>query len=117
VTAIVKRIEEWTGPLTDTQVALVGQFVAATADYPQSAHDQRQRRQRELVRGDSAPPADELRSLFLAWGSSGRRRGAGATSSRSSCSASTARSPPASARVVERLTGYAEDARVLARGA
>ncbi len=127
VTAIVKRFEEWTGPLTDAQVALVGQFVAATADYRHHAHDLRQRRQRELValldrgvRDDSAPPpADELRSLFLAWGleRTPERRRRDEQFAQLLLGLDRTLTAAQRARVVERLTGYAEDARVLARGA
>ena len=126
VTAIVKRFEEWTGPFTAAQVALVGQFVAATADYPQHAHELRQRRQRELValldqgvRDDSAPPADELRSLFVAWGleRTAERRRRDEHFAQLLLGLDRSLSAAQRARVVERLTGYAADARALARGA
>ena len=126
VTTIVKRFEEWTGPFTEAQVALVGQFVAATADYPQYAHELRQRRQRELValldqgvRDDSAPPADELRSLFVAWGleRTPERRRRDEHFAQLLLGLDRSLSAAQRARVVERLAGYAADARALARGA
>jgi hypothetical protein len=126
VTALVKRFEEWTGPLTDAQVALVGQFVAATADYPQYAHELRLRRQRELVallergvREDSPPPAEELRSLFVAWGleRTPERRRRDEQFAQLLLGLDRSLTAAQRARVVERLTGYAADARHLARGA
>jgi hypothetical protein len=126
VTALVKRFEEWTGPLTDAQVALVGQFVAATADYPQYAHELRLRRQRELVallergvREDSPPPAEELRSLFVAWGleRTPERRRRDEQFAQLLLGLDRSLTSAQRARVVERLTGYAADARALARGA
>jgi Family of unknown function (DUF6279) len=126
VTALVKRFEEWTGPLTDAQVALVGQFVAATADYPQYAHELRLRRQRELVallergvREDSPPPAEELRSLFVAWGleRTPERRRRDEQFAQLLLGLDRSLTATQRARVVERLTGYAADARALARGA
>jgi Family of unknown function (DUF6279) len=126
VTAIVKKFEEWTGPLTDAQVALVGQFVAATADYPQYAHELRQRRQRELValldrgvRNDSPPPAEELRALLVAWAleRTPERRRRDELFTQLLLGLDRSLTAAQRARVVERLTGYAADARTLARGA
>lgn len=126
VKTLVKRFEDWTGPLGDEQVELVRSFVAATADHPYHAHELRLRRQRELVamvnravQTDSGPPPDQLRALFLGWGlerTPERRRHEEAFVQLllrldGSLTASQR------ARVVERLTAYAEDARVLARGA
>ena len=45
--AIVKRFEEWTGPLSGAQQELVRRFVRSTTDYPRYAHETRLRRQRE----------------------------------------------------------------------
>jgi hypothetical protein len=127
VTAIVKRFEEWTGPLSRAQVALVGQFVAATGDHPQYTHDLRVRRQRELValldrgvRDDGAPlPAEELRALFVAWGleRTPERRRRDEQFVQLLLGLDRSLSAAQRARVVERLSGYAEDARALARGA
>ena len=106
VKAIVKRFEEWTGPLSEAQVGLVGQFVAATADYPEYAHELRLRRQRELVTllDRACATTARRRSTRCARSSSRgdsrrRRSGAGGTSgSSSSSSSSTAPSPRRSAR-------------------
>lgn len=125
VTAIVKRLEAWTGPLNEAQTALVQQFVDATADYAQEAHEMRLRRQRELValldrsvRDDSAPPAAELRALFLAWGleRTPARRSREDRFARLLLDLDRSLTTAQRARVVERLAAYAEDARVLARG-
>jgi hypothetical protein len=126
VKAIVKRFEEWTGPLNESQAGLVGQFVAATADYPEYAHQLRRRRQRELVtlldravREDSAAPVDALRALFIAWGleKTPERRRRDERFVELLLELDRCLTPAQRARVVERLTRYAEDARVLARGA
>ena len=126
VTTIVKRFEDWTGPLTEAQVELVRQFVAATADHAAYAQELRLRRQRELValldravQEDSAPPADELRTLFVAWGieRTQERRRRDEQFVQLVLGLDRSLSPSQRARVVERLTGYAEDARALARGA
>lgn len=120
VTAITKRFEEWTGGLSEGQVGLVRQFVAATSDYPPHALDLRLRRERELVtlldrsvQDDTAAPAEGLRALFLAWGlerTSGRRL---RDEQFVQLVLGLDRSLDASqrARVVQRLAGYAEDAR------
>ena len=74
VAAIVKRFEEWTGPLSEAQKELVRRFVRSTADYPRYAHESRLRKQRELVellqrnvRAGNGSPAEDLRSHLLAW--------------------------------------------------
>jgi hypothetical protein len=72
---IAKRLEEWTGPLSNEQQERIRRFARETSDYPRRAHEHRQRKQRELLtllapRGDSArkpPSADSLRSFFLSW--------------------------------------------------
>jgi hypothetical protein len=126
VKAIVKRFEEWTGPFTEAQVALVGKYVAATVDYPEYADEQRLRRQRELValldrgvREDSAPPVDALRALFIAWGieRTPERRRREEQFVQLLLELDRSLTTGQRARVVERLTGYAEDARALSRGA
>jgi hypothetical protein len=126
VTAIVKRLEAWTGPLDEAQATLVQQFVDATADHAEAAHAMRLRRQRELValldrtvRADSAPPAAELRALFVAWGleRTPPQRNREERFARLLLDLDRSLTTAQRARVVERLTAYAEDARVLARGA
>ncbi len=125
VTAIVKRFEEWTGPFSERQVGLVRQFVAATADYPRHARDLRLRRERELVtlldrsvQDDAASPTEGLRSLFLAWGLERTPEQRLRDEQFVQLVLGLDRSLDANqrARVVQRLAGYAEDARVLARG-
>ncbi len=126
VTAIVKRFEEWTGPLADAQVDLVRHFVAATAEQPQHDHDLRLRRQRELValldRGvttDSAPSADALRSVLVAWGleRTPERRWRDEQFVQLVLALDRSLSDGQRARVVERMKAYAGDARALAAGA
>jgi hypothetical protein len=126
VKALVKRLEEWTGPLSEPQVGLVRQFVAATAEQPRLAHDLRLRRQRELVgmldravQADSGPPAGALRTLFLDWGleRAPERRHRDEQFVQLVLGLDRSLSVEQRGRVVERLTGYAEDARALARGA
>jgi len=125
VKAIVKRFEEWTGPFNEGQVALVRQFVAATADDPRHAHDLRLRRQRELValldrnvKDDAASPAEGLRSLSLAWGleRTPERRLRDEQFVQLVLGLDRSLDAEQRGRVIQRLAGYAEDARVLARG-
>src|SRR5262245_10099241 len=125
VTTLVKRFEEWTGTLAEGQVAMVRQFVAATADYPWHAHELRLRRQRELVallnrtvQDDSAAPSDALRSLFIAWGleRTPERRVRDEQFVQLILGLDRSLDARQRTRVAERLAGYAEDARVLARG-
>lgn len=74
VLALVKRIEEWTGPLSGAQQDSVRRFVQATADRPRQAQEHRSRKQRELVmllvRDDGSAKAanpEQLRAFFVEW--------------------------------------------------
>jgi hypothetical protein len=123
VKALVKRLEDWTGPLAGAQIDLVRRFVSATADQPRHAHELRLRRQREVVdmlnravRSDSAPPAEALRTLFLDWAleRTPERRQRDEQFVQLILALDRSLSIDQRARAVERLTGYAEDARALA---
>jgi hypothetical protein len=72
--AIRRRLEDWTGPLSEAQVEPVRHFVRATADYPRHAHESRVRKQRALVellernvRAGNGEVTAELHSFLLAW--------------------------------------------------
>lgn len=126
VTALRKRFEEWTGPLDGAQVDLVRGFVDATADYPRHAHELRRQRQRELVHLldrvvelESPPRVEDLRAALLAWGleRTPERRQREEHFVRLVLDLDRSLSATQRAHAVRRLGAYAEDARVLARGA
>jgi hypothetical protein len=123
VKAVRKRLEDWTGPLGEAQVELVARYVDATAGYPPHAHEVRLRRQRELVemlgravQADSPPRPADLQALFLAWGLGRTPEARGREEHFVQLLLDLDRSLTAAqrAQVVERLTGYAQDARALA---
>lgn len=125
VTALRKRLEEWTGPLGEAQVDLVRRFVDATADYPQHARDLRRQRQREviglldhMVEVESAPRIQDLRAVLLAWGleRTPERRRREEHFVQLVLDLDRSLTATQRAHAVERLAAYAEDARALARG-
>jgi hypothetical protein len=126
VAAILRRLEDWTGPLAEAQAAPVRRFVQATADDPQHAHEARVRKQHELVRllrrniraANGASP-EELRSFLRAWES---ERGAEQRSYREKFVAlilelDRTLSASQRAHAVARLQRYAADFQELARRA
>ncbi len=126
VAAILRRLEDWTGPLAEAQAEPVRRFVRATADYPQHAHETRVRKQRELVqllgrniRAANGASPEELRSFLLAWES---ERSAQQRSHRERfieliLELDRTLSASQRAHAVARLERYAEDLQVLARRA
>ena len=127
VAGIVKRVEEWTGPLADSQREIVRGFVQATPDHPRHAHEHQTRKQRELLalleRNDgpakSGPTPERLRAFLVAWeGDRGaERRDYQARFVQLIVDLDRSLTATQRARAVERLNRYAEDLRVLSRGA
>lgn len=126
VAAIVKRFEEWTGPLSGAQEDVVRRFVRATADHPRQVHEQRQRKQRELVAlldGDDGsskrPSPARLRSFFVDWEAerSTARREYQARFVQLVLELDRTLTPSQREQAIERLGRYAEDCRQLSRGA
>ena len=126
VAAIVKRLEEWTGPLSGAQEEAVRGFVRATADRPRQAHEQRQRKQRELVvlleRNDAAPKRpdpERLRSFFVGWEaeSSAARREYHARFVQLILDLDRTLTTSQRQRAIDQLRRYAEDCQQLSRGA
>jgi hypothetical protein len=124
--AIVKRLEEWTGPVSAAQNEIVRRFVQATADHPRLAHELKRRKQRELValldQDDGAttgPIAKRLRAFFVAWEAErhAAHREYHARFVQFMLELDRTLTPAQRAHAIERLRGYAEDARQLARGA
>jgi hypothetical protein len=126
VAAIAKRVEEWTGPLSDAQEELVRRFVRATEDDPQHAHEFRLRKQRDLVallerhvRKDNGSLPGELRSFLLRWEAerSAQRREYHARFVKLIVDLDRTLTASQRTHAIERLGKYAEDFRALARRA
>jgi hypothetical protein len=124
--AIVKRLEEWTGPVSAAQHEIVRRFVLATADHPREAHELKRRKQRELMAlldqddgGANGPNPKRLRAFFVAWEAErhAARREYNARFVQFMLELDRTLTPAQRAHAIERLRGYAEDARQLARGA
>ena len=125
VARIVKRFEEWTGPLSAPQQDVVRRYVRATPDRAREAHEYRVRKQRQLVallvRDDGSArdtnPA-QLRSFFVEWEAE-RSRAERADHARFvEMMLELDRTLTASQRAhaVARLERYIEDCRHLSRG-
>jgi len=123
VAAIVKRFEEWTGPLAEPQKELVRRFVRSTADYPRHAHETRLRKQRGLVellrrdiRAANGSPAEDLRAHLLGWEDEGApKRDYQARFVQLIVDLDRTLTPSQRASVIERLSRYVEDCRQLER--
>ena len=127
VAGIVKRVEEWTGPLVDSQRDIVRGFVQATLEHPRHAHEHRTRKQRELLalleRNDApaknGPTPERLRAFFVAWESerTAERRDYQARFAQLIVDLDRTLTATQRAHAVQRLNRYAEDLRFLSRGA
>ena len=126
VTAIAKRLEEWTGPIAVAQREIINRFVSATADHPRAAHALQERKQRELVAlldqedsGSNGPDPKRLRSFLVAWEAErhAARREYHARFVQFMLDLDQSLTPEQRRHAIERLRGYAEDARALSRGA
>jgi len=123
VAAIVKRFEEWTGPLAEAQKELVRRFVRSTADYPRYVHETRLRKQRDLVellrwdiRAANGSPAEDLRAQLLGWEDQGApKRAYQARFVQLIVDLDRTLTPSQRASAIERLSRYAEDCRQLER--
>jgi hypothetical protein len=122
---IVKRVEEWTGPLSGAQHEVVRRFVRATADRPRQAHEHRSRKQRELVAlllrdvgsAKEAGP-EQLRSFLVGWEAERRNAQREYDARFVELILQLDRTLTASQRThaIGRLGRYAEDCRQLSRG-
>ena len=126
VAAIVARVEEWTGALSDGQEEAVQRFVRATADHPRQVHEFRQRKQRELVAlleqddgAENGPNAKRLRAFLLGWEAerSAADREYHARFAQLILELDRTLTPRQRTHAIERLDRYAEDCRQLSRGA
>ena len=125
VLGIVKRVEEWTGPLSGAQQEIVRRFVRATTDRPRQAQEHRSRKQRELVAllaRDEAPAnetnPEQLRSFFVSWEAERRieQREFDARFVEFILELDRTLTASQRAHAIGRLSRYAEDCRQLSRG-
>jgi len=125
VLGIVKRVEEWTGPLSGAQHEVVRRFVRATADRPRQVHEHRSRKQRELVAlrlrdvgSAKGTSPEQLRSFLVGWEAERRieQREYDARFVELILELDRTLTASQRAHAIGRLSRYAEDCRQLSRG-